>query len=510
MAPLAVGEVKTTGFFDNGVCIPSEAGEREYALVPFFDSPVPSAQTVFQLTGMGVKATQSAALGAVRSSFRKAPSVAFERRLRQMERREVTSRAADARGWFAGRTARASFATASAKVGDELQLNVRADSFCTAPIWRTGRVAAISQKAVVLADVANPAGYSDADYVSFAASFDTLAYPIDVANFGAPTDVDGNGRVLIFFSHAVNEAGLGILGYATARDLLPKGGALGSCVGSNVAEILYVRVPDGIFSPANAKLDVVATFAHEFQHVINAGRRLFLNPDVNPTEEVWLNEGLSHIAEELAFYRSSGFSPRQDLGSQLTGVQAFREFASRNFDRYYTFTSDPGSGSPVGLNDQDDDIATRGAVWSFLRFAADHRASANETALWQGLVNAKSAGLQNLYDNLGTDARLLMRDWAISNFLDGLVPTDAKYTQPSWNLRQVPGFQAPFVRPLVESGQATPTSASAIVTLRALSSEFVRFAVGSDQEAFVSAVGFPTSSNVPLPRNVLLAIVRTK
>lgn len=509
MAPLAVGEVKTTGFFDNGICVPAATGEREYALVPFFDSPVPSAQTVFQLSGVGVKATQSAALGTVRPLTRR-PAGSFERRLRLMEREELTSRAADVRRWFASRTAKASFATTAAKVGDEFQLNVRADSFCTAPIWRTGRVAAISQKAVVLADVANPAGYTDADYTSFAASFDTIAFPVDIANFGAPTDVDGNGRVLIFFTHAVNEAGFGILGYASARDLLPKSGPLGACVGSNVAEIVYVRVPDGAFPPSSARLDVVATFAHEFQHIINAGRRLFLNPNANPTEEVWLNEGLSHIAEELAFYRASGFSPRQNLGSQLTGSQAFLQFASRNFDRYYVFTSDPGSRSPVGLTDLDDDIQTRGAVWSFLRFAADQRAASDETALWQGLVNANSAGLQNLYDNLGTDARVLMRDWAISNFIDGLVPIEGKYSQLSWNLREVPGFQAPSVLALVASGQTTPTTASTTVTLRALASEFVRFGVGSDQEAFVSAAGFPASSNVPLPRNVLLALVRTK
>jgi hypothetical protein len=102
-----------------------------------------------------------------------------------------------------------------------------------------------------------------------------------------------------------------------------------------------------------------------------------------------------------------------------------------------------------------------------------------------------------------------MRDWALSNFLDDLVTTDAKYTQPSWNLRQIPGFQSPAVFNLVPTPQTSPTVSSTI-TLSALSSQFVRFGVAANQEAYVSASGFPANTNTPLPRNVLLAIVRTK
>src|ERR1041385_1655797 len=103
-----------------------------------------------------------------------------------------------------------------------------------------------------------------------------------------------------------------------------------------------------------------------------------------------------------------------------------------------------------------------------------------------------------------------MRDWAISNFMDDLVATNAKYTQPSWNLRQIPGFQSPATLPLLPSSQTTPTTASISVTLHSLSSEFVRFAVSTNQEAYVSASGFPANTGTPLPRGVLLAIVRTK
>ena len=519
MASLAIGEVKTAGFVDNGICVPGSAGEREYAIIPFFDSPVPGALTSITVNGFGVKRTASLSLGAMRSFAEPAlmrdelvtARLALDRRLRVAERREVMRRGPSVREWHARANAtgrRATRAVTVPNVGDQVQLNVNSVEFCGAPIMRTGRIAAVTSKAVVIADGANPAGgFTDADLAALGAAFDTLAYPINEANFGAPTDIDNNGRVVLFFTSAVNDLGAGVLGFAYARDLLPKSGPLGACPGSNLAEILYLPVPDGSRTVASVITDVYATMAHEFQHVISSARRLYINVDAAPAEELWLNEGLSHIAEELLFYKASGVAPRQNLGAQLatTYQQPYLHFARQNFARYFRFTRFPDTQSPVGTSDIDDDLETRGAIWSFLRFAADQRFGGNETALWQGLVNANSTGMQSLYERVGVDTRALMRNWAISNFLDDLVPTDAKYTQLSWNLRQIPSFVSPVTFQVTT--QTAPSNSAPTYTLRALSSAFVRFAVGADQEAYVNVTG---SGGVPLPKNVLLAIVRTK
>lgn len=525
-AALAVGDVKITGFSDGGICVPASAGKREYALVPFYDSPVPSAITVLTITGVGVDSTQSRSLGAIRARDMLALSsdvavgvdrrVALDHRLRLTERREMPARAVNARRWYASRSVegrRATLATTVPAVGQEVELNVNAIDFCASPSMRTGRVVSVSTRAVVIADLANPPGFTDADYTSLGATFDTLVYATDAANFGAPTDIDNNGnRVVLFFTHAVNELGPGTLGFAYSRDLLPKSGPLGSCPGSNVGELINIYVPDPSTPVNEVKANAVATMGHELQHVINSGRRLYVNTNAVPIEERWLNEGLSHVAEELLFYRSSGLAPRQNIGSQVSfaaNQAAYVNFQRQNFNRYFQFTRYVDIQGPIGVDDDDDDLETRGAIWSFLRFAADQRAAGNEAAFWQSLENSNSAGIQNLYDHIGADTRLLIRDWTISNFLDDLITTEAKYTQPSWNIRQVPGFHSPATFGLVTSG-TTPATKSTSITLGALSSVFVRFGVGADQEAFVSAAGFPASSNTPLPRNVLLAIVRTK
>lgn len=521
MASLAVGQVMTTGFVDNGACIPAAAGERDYAIIPFFDMPVPSAFTTFTATGFGVKTTLTA-LGSVRPREPIADAnlqaaienrVAVDRRLRIAEQKLMATHAAGARQWYSEQQAsaerRATRAITTPKIGDQFNLNVNDQEPCSSPIMRLGKVAAVTEHAVVIADIANPAnGFTDAEFASMAATFDTLAYPSDLANFGTSTDIDNNGRVILFFTHAVNDLGRGTLGFAYSRDLLPKVGPFGSCPGSNVGEILYLPVPDDVRTKSEVVTDMFATFGHEFQHVINSGRRLYINLNAAPAEERWLNEGLSHIAEELLFYRSTNLAPRQNVGPQLLTAQyqqAYLYFVRQNLARYFRFTRFPDSQGPVGLDDNDDDLETRGATWSFLRYAADLRFGANEAAFWQSLENANSTGMQNLYEHVGQDTRALMRNWAISNYVDDLVPVDPKYSQPSWNIRQVPGFQQPLTLQLAT--QSVPSNPSTTLTLRALSSIALRFAVPTNQEAYVTVTGL---NGGPLSRNIQLAIVRTK
>jgi hypothetical protein len=387
-----------------------------------------------------------------------------------------------------------------------MQLNVNSVDFCGSAQYRTGRVVAVTNRAVVVADTSNPPGFSDADYQSFGVSFDTLAYPLDVATFGSILDIDNNGRTILFFTHAVND--LGALGYVFARDLLPKVGVEGTCPGSNVAEMMYLLVPDTasfFFTKDFVQTITPGTIAHEFQHVINATRRLYVNTGAAPSEERWLNEGLSHIAEELAFYKSSGLSPRQNIGASIFTSQysaAYQTFQSENFSRLRLYIATPETQAVFGLNDNDDDLPTRGAAWSFLRYAADRRGASNEAAFWYSLENSNLTGMANLDAVIGADTRTLIRDWTLSIFLDDLMPGVASnYQQPSWNLRTALIGYSPHTINLPVNGNAVTQDLVAGGTV------FARFALDPGAQAYVSASGI---GGAPLPRNVLLALVRTK
>src|SRR5690606_39016634 len=124
---------------------------------------------------------------------------------------------------------------------------------------------------------------------------------------------------------------------------------------------------------------------------VNDSRRLHINK-APVWEETWLNEGLSHVAEELMFYRAASLSPGMNLGEadfeDSVARGAFRHFQLDNYERFHTFIRNPDSASPIGV----DQLSTRGATWSLLRYAADRHSGA-EAPLWRALAGeSRTAG----------------------------------------------------------------------------------------------------------------------
>ncbi len=328
---------------------------------------------------------------------------------------------------------------------------------CDVPINIGARVAAVGTTNIVLADTANPLPtFSDADYAKFSTEFDTLINPLDVQNFGQPSDIDHNGKVLILFTKEVNKLtpkvnpdGGVIGGFFFERDLFPTTDnntiGLQGCPTSNFAEMFYVLAPDqnAVFSGARLPADVLAqtpgTLAHEYQHLINAGRRLYVNTFQGFFEDTWLNEGLSHIAEELLFYRRSGLVPRQNISlntlSTQTISQIFSDEQGQNTSRYQVFLGKPDATSVYAGNDE---LETRGATWNLLRYLADHRGTAGDADTWSMLVNTEGHGQANLAHVFGADYMTQIRNWATSVFADDIAGvSDTRYLQPSWNYRSI-------------------------------------------------------------------------
>ncbi|HKH94140.1 MAG TPA: hypothetical protein VKA54_20215 [Gemmatimonadaceae bacterium] len=342
-----------------------------------------------------------------------------------------------------------SLGVAEPQVGDLVNINVGLEP-CDPIVRRGTRVVAIGTQSIVLADTLNPSGgFTTADYQRFAARFDTLVYPLEVANFGAPGDVDANKKVVLLFSSAVNaltpkNSESYVAGFFYNRDLFPTVGSAGidGCTGSNYSELFYLLAPDpsGLVNGNVRKtsfVDSVTTsvIAHEFEHLINASRRLYITQGVEQFEEGWLDEGLAHVAEELLFYRESGVSPKANLDSIVIRSSdkirnAFNNDQSSNSSRYRDFLTAPSKNSPFRA---DDSLSTRGATWNLLRYLADRKGTL-ETATWQALVRGPSAGVTNLKDVFGGDLPARVRDWNVSHYMDDLISgLPAEFTQESWN-----------------------------------------------------------------------------
>jgi hypothetical protein len=401
------------------------------------------------------------------------------------------------------------------QVGDLLTFNVD-QSPCDTIVNHPFLVVAVGTQAVIAVDTLNPAGgFSTADYQRFAANFDTLVYPLDVTNFGAPSDIDQNGHILMLFTRAVNELTPAnsqsfVGGFFFSRDLFPRTAtpALSACKGSNVGEMFYLMAPDpaGVVNGNKRTLGfvdslVTPVIGHELQHLINAARRIFVN-NADDLEVVWLNEGLSHIAEELLFYRQGGISPRQNLTAaairaSTTTRTAFNLDQSSNAARYREYLNAPAKNSPIR---NDDSLATRGATWDFLRYAADRklRGGGQDATVFQALVNSTANGVPNLRGVFGTDIGGWLRDWSVSHYADDVVPgIAADLTQPSWNWHDV--YAA-----LGSGGSSYPLQVTSLTTTGASgtvipgASAFYRFAVPANGVGTITVTGGTTSAGLPI------------
>jgi hypothetical protein len=524
---LAVGGVHAlTDAEKASLCLGGGAPASEYVLIPFNNTNVAASTIQLEITGTNTSAIQPGSLASLQPAranllgLRKAsPMKSFEWAFRARERRDLASAFASTRQMGRGASRNIlvpSYLTgipASPVVGSVVPINANiSGNTCADPKQLHGAVVvAVLPHTIVLSDTLSPAGgFTSAEMTAFGQSFDTLGYALDTLNFGAPTDIDGNGRIAILFTPGVNvmpaPPGAVVGGEFAARDLFP----VSTCVASNEGEMFYMPVPDPnkTINPnyavkANVSRDVLPTLVHEFQHLINAGRRIYVN-NASSFEEVWLNEGLSHIAEELLYYRMSGNSPRSNINLSLlqssqAQVDAFNTNQLNNFGRLTSYLKSPETNSPFS---QVDLLETRGAIWQLLRYSADRRGGTEQSA-WSALVNTTAAGQVNFNAVFG-DIITMSRDWAVAQFADDAgLPISANFTNPSWNFRSV--------LPALNSG-AFPLlthpllSAPVAITLNGGGAAYMRFGVAANVSATIGA----TSAGQPVPSAVDFILLRTQ
>lgn len=293
----------------------------------------------------------------------------------------------------------------------------------------TAEVKAISTQAIIYQDINAPTanGLTTPDFQSLGSVFDDPIYPTDVSTFGAPSDFDNNGKVIILLTPVVNAwtargaAGF-IAGFFYGCDLLRRA----SCNGSNEAEIFYVLTadPNAQFSDARSR-DVVMrslppVLAHEFQHMINFGER------GNSIDALWLSEGMAHHAEDIV---GDAFAARGDA----VNAAFFKQQNTTRADRYLRATE---STSLLG-DDEVGSLELRGGAWLFVKYLAGQYGN----ALLADLTRSTSTGVANVTARTGKAWRSLLSDWSVALWADDApdlagVTLRPELTFPDVNLRQ--------------------------------------------------------------------------
>ena len=302
--------------------------------------------------------------------------------------------------------------------------------------------------AIFLDDVVPAGGFLQEDIDTLGLLFDggvsgstPNMYQIDTTAFGRESDIDANGKVIFLLTDAVNDLsgscsdGSIILGFFFGGDLLPRSG---SNPGSNESEIFYGLVPNttgGCSVSKNfVKQQIAPVFIHEFQHMISYNQHVLVRPGLSG-EEVWLNEGLSHFAEELGG-RQLGDGPGQ--GAASTRLVQFMIPDLLNANDYLI---GPEAHFLIVPSSSTGTLQERGANWLFVRWLADHYATDSMgTSLTRQLVGTSLLGYANVQAATATTMSQLVPLWQLANYLDnlpGFTPVDERLQYPSWDFRYI-------------------------------------------------------------------------
>jgi len=473
----------------------------EYLLAPQSTTGIPGASAVYRLAGDSVVVVLQPAAAAATTPLPYAAR--FHDALRRQEAE-------------AARLPRPALAPAllapaggpSVSVGDQRTFQVcnsipcsSVDDFASV----TARAEYVGQHAALFVDLAAPSGgFTAADLQSVGALFDDDLYEVDTQAFGSESDVDQNGVTIILFTPEVNRltpknqcATSIITGYFFGVDIDP---AFQGDSRSNRGEIFYALAPDpsGTIT-CSLSTDLVrrlvpVTFVHEFQHMISYHQHVLVRH--GDAEVLWLNEGLSHVAEELAALRFDA-QGRDTL---------FSRFAIGDLYNGYLYLRDPGAtftlpGTGTGS------LEERGASWLFLRWLLDQYGG----PLTRRLVETDRVGADNVTTASGTAFDRLLTQWFLANWVSDLsgftAPARLKYS--TWRFRttfsslhdQLPSrFDRPF--PLVPA-IVGPGTFQLDGTLRAGSGDYVRLRQAPGEPGFTLRMtapdGTPVSASV-IPR----------
>ena len=519
---LAVGEHQVIDPNRDGACIrlPAASGTgAEHLYVPLATASRIADNGVsgpFLVTG-GSSAVAAAARSAPLpspglSAFQRplAPE-AFHDMLRARER--ALSESPSAALFNQGRTSTA--AAVPPALNEKRTFQVCATSACKAFVATTATVVSVGRRVVIYLDDAAPApGYTTADLDDVRGLFDQYLYPIDTTAFGRESDIDANGVVVVLLTQHVNALSPNcnsthrvILGYFFGADLLPKGSGN---PGSNEGEVFYGLVPDlnnpqCTIDQSFARSHLPATFIHEFQHMISFNQHVLVRRGTS--EVTWLNEGLSHFAEELG---GRGV-PDVECPNSLS---CFSEFAvNGDLANAFEYLASPEDFFLIEPKDSTGSLPERGANWLFVRWLADHFAAdtIRGTDLTHRLDATVQTGRANVEAQTGEDFSKLVGEWQLANYLDdlpGFAEPTARLRYRSWNFRQMAAAEGiPY--PLVpDSTSGVDYSHSGV--LRAGSGRHIRVVQAPGAASVDLTLTAPTGAALSSTLEPRIALVRVR
>ena len=365
-----------------------ELGRRDYVLILYSALRFGAdPETVFEYSVGGQRPSARPVAGPVEIS----PRDVFESLLRAQERELSVL--------FAGMDERnaAKVAAVDYAVGDRRSFVYPGfDSVARQTVQ--ARVVAANERAVawIQEDLrADPDNLTDEEIRQlldqFAEDYETI-----VNIFGTPSDVDGDGKVSFLFSHLVDDEE-SVAGFYSASSVLPEPVGNG-----NVTDMMFI-------TPTQYIESYRSLLVHEFQHLINFNQHVLVRRGMS--EASWLNEGLSHLAEDLvADHEESGNG--RNIRAFLSAPEAIGLLGSARVDSSF-----------------------RGASYLFVRGLVDRLG----TGVLMRLVGTGLADMDNIEEATGEPFEQWLAFWGAQLFASGLGLAEHPRLNYDFPLFQTPG-----------------------------------------------------------------------
>ena len=296
--------------------------------------------------------------------------------------------------------------------GSQRSFKVCSNIQCSGTSNVTATAQYVGAHAAIYVDNSAPTGgFSASDLQAVGDQFDQVLYPIDTDRFGAESDIDANGVVIVLLTPKIN-ALVGkpdcndsfIAGYFFGGDIAP-----GFASQYNNGEVFYGMVPDPngqvtcSYSTDFVKRIIPVTFIHEFQHMISFNQHVLLRGGNDET--LWLNEGLSHLAEELGGLHYDS----------LNDVTTANRFFLGNLFNAYLYLDDPAAAAVITENPPGE-LEQRGGAWLLVRYIVDQYGEQVTRALEQSSLT----GVPVIEQATGAPFETIMGRWGLALYVSDL------------------------------------------------------------------------------------------
>jgi hypothetical protein len=464
--------------FDASTCIVLPSGQSGdlYRVAVYRPTEVENAADVstvtFQVTGLSVAASAPVAAPArvsvPRPSFQGVSLSAFQRSLRlaaTTSRGHVLQRAGDARLWaelgvdalLPPRPAAFPRSIQRAASPAKIQLDPRTPSSCSAGEEQT-------VTALLIAENDDLAIYQDStqNAATPVTTFHTgriLSYYSSYAKqmvddyFGEPTDIDGNGKIVVFVTPSLPA---GWAGQVWSGDFSSQE----TCAPSNEMEIIYLsNVAVQYMSDEDPSFQVLETVAHEAKHVVELYHRIAAGRVSGPVDfgPAWIQEGAAEIAGEMSSRIAWAAVGGPAVGDQLVrgdfGPPGVLNVTPENYGvllrmarTIWYLDSQPNSvvTTPNGAGDGHDVYASG---WHFHRWLGDAFGNAAQpladTTLFRMLNDSLTAtGVAGILSVTGAPSwAALLEDYAVAIMLNGTTAPSGPRAFTSYDF---PSFHTTF------------------------------------------------------------------